>query len=205
MVIYADVLFLINLVINYMLLTLTARICDRPVRRLLCLLSAAMGGVYSVISAVRPALSTPVFRLTVGILMVLCVFFKYRRLVKAVLVFFALTAAFGGAVYALALLRGSSPNVLYTPASARVLIFSFAICYGVISLVFPRFAKHSGELSRVEIEHMGRALRMNAITDTGNSLRDPITGRRAVVVGAEDIAALFDAGTASVLLSVGKN
>ena len=49
MVLYADVLFLLNAVIDYILLLLSARMAGEPLRRSRFLLGAAIGGLYSVV------------------------------------------------------------------------------------------------------------------------------------------------------------
>ena len=37
----------------------------------------------------------------------------------------------------------------------------------------------------IELNYMGKLLRLTALQDTGNTLRDPITGRSVLVVGAD--------------------
>jgi stage II sporulation protein GA (sporulation sigma-E factor processing peptidase) len=48
--IYADVLFLINFIINYLLLFVTAKIAVLPLLRLKLILSASFGALYAVLS-----------------------------------------------------------------------------------------------------------------------------------------------------------
>ncbi|MBQ8024948.1 MAG: sigma-E processing peptidase SpoIIGA [Oscillospiraceae bacterium] len=203
MVVYADLLFLINWLINGLLLVITARICDYPAPRRLCLLGGALGAGYSVCVLYWPVLTHPLIKLSVGIAMVLCVFFRYGPFVRACLIFFAVSAAFGGAVYGAGLLTGRSLYGLYTPISLRVLILSFAVSYGLIRLVFARFGKHAGELAAVRIRLGDRTVNLHAIRDTGNSLKDPMTGRPAVVVSPDALAPLLDSGTVAILRQPG--
>lgn len=46
-------------------------------------------------------------------------------------------------------------------------------------------ADHGGQYLSVELNHGEKSVRLTALKDTGNSLRDPITGREVLVVGVE--------------------
>jgi stage II sporulation protein GA (sporulation sigma-E factor processing peptidase) len=97
-----DSLFLINLVINYIMLLVTAKICAGAMNRLRLLGAAVLGAVYSVAVVLpeTPFLRSPVLRVAVGLLMVLAAFGGKPRVIRHTLVFFAVSASFGGAVMA---------------------------------------------------------------------------------------------------------
>jgi stage II sporulation protein GA (sporulation sigma-E factor processing peptidase) len=103
--VYVDSLFVINLIVNYVMLLVTAKICVVGTKRLRLLLAAAAGAAYAV-AAVFPAaafLVNPFVKIAFGVLIALAAFGGGPRLLRAVLVFFAVSAAFGGVVMAASL------------------------------------------------------------------------------------------------------
>jgi stage II sporulation protein GA (sporulation sigma-E factor processing peptidase) len=194
-VVYVDSLFFINLVINYILLLVAAKVCAVKTPRLRLLAGAVLGALYSV-AAVLPLpafVIGPVIKLAVGILMVLAAFGGQARLLRLILVFFAAAAAFGGAVMAASLLGGGGwYGEVRLSVSLKVLILAFAVGYIILTIVFRRAARHrSGGIVTLEMRHGGREVRMRALCDTGNALTDPMTGRPVIVAGVGDIRPLL--------------
>jgi len=126
--------------------------------------------------------------------MVLIAFGSKRGLLRIGLIFFAVSAAFGGAVFALSLLGGSPapPGQLFLPVNLRVLLITFALCYLVMKLVFSRLGRDvGGQLFKIEITRRGRSVTCTGLLDTGHSLTDPITSAPVVVVEMEALLPLF--------------
>lgn len=197
-VIYADSLFLINLIINYIILLVTARICASGVKRLRLLGAAIFGALYSV-AVILPQtgfLENPFLKLAAGLLMVLLAYGGQARVLRLTLVFFAVSAAFGGVVMAASLLGGEGPNTGFlAPVDLRILIPAFAVCYVVLLLVFKRAGRlRSGGIVTLKLRHGGREVQMRALRDTGNALVDPMTGRSVIVAGVGDVTPLFPHG-----------
>jgi len=135
--IYADELFALNLVINYFILLATAKLCALPLKRVRFGFSAAIGAVYAVL-CLLPELSFfthPITKLCLGIAMALVAFGGAQRFLRVLLAFFAVSAAFGGAVYAASMLAGTGIEYgSYVNLSFRVLLLSFAVCYFVLTI-----------------------------------------------------------------------
>jgi stage II sporulation protein GA (sporulation sigma-E factor processing peptidase) len=169
---------------------MTAKICDAGVPRARLGIAAALGGLYAVFAAIfpEPLTSAPV-KAAAGIVMSAAAFGARPRIARLTAVFFAVSAAFAGAVLALSLLGGSG---LPVNIDMKLLFVVFAVCYAVFSLVF-RGAGRSGAESYISltIKLRERSLRVRALVDTGSSLRDPITGDRVAVIGAGESAPLF--------------
>ena len=184
-VIYIDTLFLLNALVDYLLLLAAARLAGEPLRRGRFALGAALGGLYAV------AIFLP------G-LMLLAAYGGSRRLLRQGVMFLALTCAFGGGVVAIGLLGGTGlalgNGVFYSALDLKVVLLSAAVCYGVITLVFQRLGRHSaasGELARVRLRLGERWVDLTALVDTGNTLTDPATGRPVVVAEGERLSGLF--------------
>ena len=89
-VIYVDTLFLLNALVDYLLLLCAARLAGEPLKRLRFALGAVLGGGYAV-AIFLPGLGfleRPACRLSAAVLMVLAAFWGSRRLGRQVLIFF---------------------------------------------------------------------------------------------------------------------
>ena len=107
-VIYVDTLFLLNGLIDYLLLLGAARLAGEPLRRLRSPAGAVPGGLYAV-ALFLPGLgflAHPLCRLACALLMLLAAYGGSRRLVRQGVIFLALSCALGGGVLAIGLLGG---------------------------------------------------------------------------------------------------
>lgn len=203
-IVYIDSLFFLNLAIDYLLLLATGKICALPLRRWRMALGALWGAAYAVLAVLRPGLfALAVVKLLAGAALPLIAFGAggKKRAPRAVLVFFAVSAAFGGAVYAACSLAGVSlTRGVYIPVSLKVLVLSFALCYAAFSLVFRRAGRRGERTTHeVSVTLAGRTAAFTALLDTGNELTDPVTGEGVLVAEAEAISALLDAESAALL------
>ena len=202
--IYVDSVFLLNFIINYFILLLTARVCSLPLKRWRYSLGAALGALYSV-AVLFPSfsfLSLPVLKLCLGAFMALISYSGSQNLIKPFLTFLAMSAAFGGAVFAISLFAGESfSGGFYINVSLRILLLSFAVCYFVLNLVFRRFGtRQQRETLSVSITLCGKTSEIVALRDTGNELYDPISGLPVMVTGLDAAKQLLPEDCALALL-----
>ena len=176
-VIYLDALFVLNLLADYLLCLSTGRICGLCLRRWRYLAAALLGALYAA-AVYLPGLrflSLPPLRLAAGLGMGLIAFGAERQPLRCAAVLLAVAAAFGGALWAISLASGGSGG--YVPLSGRILLLAFALCYGVLRLLFHFRARKAGRrLVSVTVGFLGREARFTALADTGNSLLDPLSG-----------------------------
>lgn len=193
--VYIDVLFLINLIINYLILFCTAHICSVRIRRWRFALSAALGATYAVLSFIFPVFTSSLAKLSVSLLMVLIAFGK-ENLLRRFFVFLFATLAFGGAVFALTFLLRSdfiemTGGVYYIHTSLSTLLFSSVFAFLLLSLIFRhRISDTPEKIIKLKIFSGERDISLLALRDTGNSLR---TSENApvVVCNFEPIRELF--------------
>ena len=194
-IIYIDRLFFLNFILDYLLLLCSARVCGVKLRRGRYLLGALFGAGFAAAS-IFPDLSflslSPV-KLAAGVLMALVAYGSEEKLLRCCLVFFAVSALFGGAVWAVSLQNGGSlHNPLYIPVSMPVLVLSFGVIYALLSLVFRRSIKNADiSVSEVHLEFMGNTAELRALHDSGNTLFDPITGSSVLIGSADTLSPLF--------------
>ena len=204
-VIYLDSLFGLNLLIDYCLVLASARVCGVVLHRWRYALAALIGALYAALMVLPGCgwLANGAMKLALGAAMALIAFGGEAHLVRCTVVFFAVSAAFGGAVYAASMLAGVSPGsgALVT-VSGRVLALSFAACYAAVSLVFRRRAKAADrEVRTVTVTLAGRSVTLKALRVSGNGGR--ARGGAAAVSSAARAAGRRSADTGGAQCAAG--
>ncbi|MBD5134010.1 MAG: sigma-E processing peptidase SpoIIGA [Clostridiales bacterium] len=187
-VVYIDLLFLLNLIANYLLLLAAGQMAGAVLRRWRIGLGAAAGALYAVLVFLPETgwLAHWLCKLAVGVLIALIAYGGERYLLRVIVLFFGASAALAGAVLGLELLGSVSltldHGVLYSQFDIRLLLLLFVVCYFVLSLFFRRLGRHSGrELVRLELKLELGTAEVTALVDTGHTLTDPADNRPVVV------------------------
>lgn len=172
MTVYLDLVMGLNFLVDFLLLQGTDRLAGFSGNRKRLLAAAALGAVYG------GACLLPGFRFLGGTLwrivslMLMCTLAFGWGAWKRWGVFLILSMALGG--MALHLRRGGGPVLVLAAAGLWILC---RVAFG---------GQVGGETYvPVEISSGEKTLRLLALRDTGNQLRDPITGERVVVIGPE--------------------
>lgn len=188
MVVYLDMLLLLNFVANYLLLLGTGRLTGAVLCRWRIILGAVAGAAYPALSLVPNAswlLQWPC-KILVGIVMVLISYGGEKRLLKITVFFFVASAALAGVIFAAGLLGAGElfleNGLVYSNLNFRLLLLIFVICYFVMSFFFRRAGRHdSKELVELKIEAVQKKAVLTALLDSGHTLTDPISNRPVVV------------------------
>lgn len=173
MVVYLDLVVLLNFAVDFLLLLGTNRLSGYPPGILRCSLAAALGGLYSGL-CLLPGISflgNPIWR-TVSLGVMGAVAFGCNAAAfKRSCLFLILAMALGG--IALSIGRGHISGLLLC-ASLQLLLCHAAFPEG--------FGKRFRSLRLTLGEKTVTAF---ALVDTGNTLTDPITGESVVVLSPE--------------------
>ena len=199
-VVYLDTLFLLNAVMDYLLLLCAARLAGEPLHRLRMALGALLGGGYAA-AVIMPGmrfLLHPGCKVGSAMLMVLIGLGGSRRLLRQMVIFFALACAFGGGVLAVSLLGGQGLSLggglVYSGMDIKMVLLSAAGCYLLFTLVLSRVGRHtaaSGELVQTSLRIFDKEVTFTSLVDTGNTLTDPVSGHSVMVADAHSVAQLF--------------
>lgn len=201
-VVYVDSVFVLNTLMDYLLVLSTGRLAGVPLRRKRYILAALLGGGYAV-AVFLPGggfLTAPPVKLAAGVLMALAAFGGEERFLRLTLLLFAVSSAMAGCVLGLGLLAGGGVpvvnGVFYTNVDARVLLIAAAAAYALLAVVFRASAKHGveGRLLPVRLCAGGRAAALTALWDTGNALREPGSGAPVLVVAPGALEGVLPAG-----------
>lgn len=196
MTVYIDVLFAVNMIINYLLLLATARIAKQSTSALRIALGSFAGAVYAVCMFFPQikALYTVAAKIAVSFILVAITFTirKPRTFFKTVFVFYITSFIFGGISLGIFYFTGAgtgtviSNGIFYYNLPLRMLIISSAIAYGVIRTVWKVYKSDKmRDYRKVDIYLHGKNVSLNALVDTGNMLSDPLTQTPVVVAEFE--------------------
>ena len=199
--VYADVLFLVNFAANYLLLSATARLSRwkaKPERLALSSLGGASYATLALVPCLRPLYSWPL-RLAAGALMVTASFPDVRgtRLYSLFLSFYlCCVVAAGTAVAISGLVSGSFGSYLATdpvpsPTPWWVMVSGFVVLAAVPLLLALSSHRPGASFLQIELEVDGRSVTLTGLLDTGNDLRDPVSGLPVIVVDLDSIKGIL--------------
>lgn len=187
--VYVDSLFALSLLTDYLLCLATGRLCALTLRRGRYLAAALLGAVYAV-AVFLPGLAflaLPVMQLVVAGFMGLVAFGGEERLWRCLAAFLALSATFGGMVWAVTLRRGGIVG-----ADLGLLLAVFLACYGGLTLLSKTKRRRADARTAEAALSLGeRRASFRVLLDTGNCLTDPVTGARVLVVSPGVLAELL--------------
>ncbi|MCL2437064.1 MAG: sigma-E processing peptidase SpoIIGA [Clostridiales bacterium] len=210
MEIYAEYLFIQNFAAGLLILLLTGKICGRSVKRLRLVLGSAACGLYAFVILVDMSSVTSVLgKLIFSSLLIVYTFavlqnkqmskIKQVKIGTKILITFYITSFFmGGATIAgmyLGGLRGMTANgAVYIASATYFNVISGILAAWLIGSVFAKYIKErtiTEKMHRkVTIEIGGVQWTFDAMIDTGNFLKEPITGKPVAILcrsAAEEI------------------
>ena len=198
-VVYLDSVFLLNGLMDYLLLLAAARLAGLGLKRRRYLLAAMFGGAYAaaVFLPQTGFLSQMPVKLAAGILMVLIAFGGEEKLLRLTLLVFLLSCALAGGVLVFGMLAGGGipvvSGIFYTDVSLGVLLAAATAAYLVLLVAFRFSAAHGirGEFLRVKVCVGTGKTEFSALLDSGNSLRDVQTGLPMLIVSWNAVRHLF--------------
>lgn len=174
MTVYLDVVMVLNFLVDFLLLLSANRLCGYQIIWGRAVLGALLGGAYGGICIVPgfAFLGNMLWRVVCLLIMGFLTFGFSISGFRRTLVFLLLSMALGG--IALGLGNGGFWRVLLGAAGlAALCFFGFRNCLG------------SSTYLPVELEYEKKHIHLTALQDTGNTLRDPVTGRPVLVVSGD--------------------
>ncbi len=202
MTIYVDVLLAVNLYINYFLIRGAAQLMRRRITAGRCLLAAAAGSLFSlcILLPELPFVLNALIKVVSCLATVIAAFGRQERsqLIISVLCFLSISFMYAGLMLALWMFAAPmgmlcrNGAVYFDIPIIAVTIFTIA-AYGIVALL--RYISdrngRSCERAQVRISLGADSVRLTGISDTGNGLCDPFSGRPVVICSAERISEMI--------------
>lgn len=201
-VIYVDILLMINLLVNFLMLSAAGLLVKTPTRSWRILLSAAIGAVYSLIIFL-PDMNL-FFSIALRVICFAAMLFtafsirSVKDFLRAGGGFLMANFAFAGITLAIWLMFKPDGltyknGAVYFDISAVTLLLTSAACYAVIRLIsyFMRRNAPDSHTATVRIDYRGKEAECAALIDTGSSLKEPFSSYPAIVFEYGAIASVL--------------
>lgn len=174
MTVYLDLVILLNFLVDGLLLVGANRLTGHLPGWRRCALGALLGGIYAGV-CMLPGwrfLGNVVWRMAVLAAMAVIAYGWNMGALRRGTIFVLLSLALGG--MAIGLGKGDFASLIFSAAGIALLC--------VLGIRSPLGID---KYQRVELQWQGKRMSVTALVDTGNTLRDPITGACILVVGTD--------------------
>lgn len=201
-VVYVDVLLLENFLMNFLLLYTLKRICNIKAKTLNIAVAALIGALY-VVFIFFPEFNvmyTLLMKFMMSLIMIVVSFtpHKIKDLIKIVILFYIETFIAGGSIIAIFYLTNKNIDItkgaLITDVSSIYLVIGVFVAILFVKLGFDYFENHyRTNWNKIEIQIVleNRKCRINALIDTGNTLKDPVSNVPVIVAYQKSLIELF--------------
>ena len=194
MTIYVDVVLIENIAMNYITLFATAIISKSEVKILKILLSSIIGGIYAILAYIAN-LST-LFNLFLKIFLSISMVYisykpkKIKSLVKQLILFYLVSFTFGGAAFMLLYFLKPQDIISKNGMLIGTYPIKVALLGGIVgfTIIVIGFKTIKGKLStkniycEIEIVFRDKNQVVKTMIDSGNQLKEPITGFPVIIV-----------------------
>ena len=194
MTIYLDVIFLENIVINYIILYVTGLISKSKIKQKKILLGAAIGAIYSIIYYLLKLkiYSSFVLKIILSIVIIYIAFNSnsFKDLLKKVLLFYLTSFVFGGAAISIIYMVNSQNitilnGVLVGSYTLKTILIGIIVAYFTTIIAFKIIKTRISKkdlICDISIILNNKEIKTKAMIDTGNLLKEPITNLPVIVM-----------------------
>lgn len=194
MTIYIDIILMENLIMNFIILYATGLVLKRKIKNIRLILASLLGAVYSLLAYISTfeIYTNMILKIILSILIVYIAFNaqNVKQIGKDLLLFYLISFVFGGATFALIYIIKPQDilmkNGLFLgtyPLKTVILgaIIAFVIVITAFKIVKSKFSAKD-MYCKIKIKLNEKQIETNAMIDTGNLLKEPITNTPVIVV-----------------------
>lgn len=198
MIVYIDVIFLENIIMNYGILYTTFSIKKIKASKMKIFISSIIGAIYSILTFIPyiKFANNFIIKIFISIIMILIISKdrKLKKIIEIILLFYLVSFSMGGIAFAFAFIGNKKifnynrGIIIEFPTSISLMALVMGIC--LIKKVFKNikvFIKKTDIYYKIEIYIEEKKASITAILDTGNMLKDPITQAPVIVVNKNSI------------------
>ena len=199
MSIYLDIVFIENVIMNYIILLATVIITKEKLNQIRIIISSIIGGIYAVSYYVTKfsAYITISAKVILSIVMIYIAINpkSIKKMMKELIIFYLTSFAFGGC--AIAVLYTIKPQNIINKKGSLIGIYPIKVALiggiiGFITIIIAfKLVKNKMSIKdlfcTVKIIDNGTKKKVKALLDTGNFLKDPITKLPVIIVEKEKL------------------
>lgn len=185
MTVYADEIFFLNALLDFLLLQTANLLSDSPQKPYRALLAAAFGGLFAVLAAAIPLFGGAAWQTAAFACMSVIAYGACKAALRRAALLLLICCGFGGIALLAAVLCRCRMQILHgVPCfqiSKRFLILLAGGMYAAVWVTIRRLCRHAGGLVRVKFTVSGKSAEVTALCDTGNTLKDPVSAEPVVI------------------------
>lgn len=193
MIIYLDIIFVENLFMNYIILYGTGFLQKINMKNFKLIISSAIGAIYAIIEYLRiiPIYSNFLMKALLSIIMI---YISYNpqsvsKMCKELLMFYLVSFATGGCALALMYLISPKSVILRNGVFVGIYPFKIILTAGAVGFIIIQYAfkinkktlRKKELICNLEIFINKKSIKMKAFIDSGNILKEPISGMPVIV------------------------
>lgn len=201
MTVYIDIIFLENILMNYIILfaTLVVIKSRAEYQQIRLILSSIIGSCYAVIVYldILPIYSNIFMKIVLSIIMVYVAFGapNVKQLLKQILIFYLVSFIFGGCTFALIYFIKPENVKINNGVFVGTYPIKVTLIAGVVAFIVTQIAfkinknklNNKNAFLNIEIFFEEKILKVKALLDSGNMLTEPISKLPVIIVEKEEL------------------
>lgn len=213
MTIYIDIIFIENLIINYIILYVTGVITKAKIKNKKLIISSIIGATYSIIYYILKLeiYSSFILKIILSAIMIYIAYDtkSFKTLWKKIILFYLVSFVFAGAALGIIYMVNSQDitiqnGVLVGSYTIKTILIGIIIAFIIINVGFDIVKTKISKkdlICDMEIKINNKTIKTKAMIDTGNFLKEPITNIPVAVV---EHTLLYDAIPKEILNNMDK-
>ena len=194
MTVYLDIVFLENIIINYIIIYTTGIISKAKIKQLKIFIGATIGAVYSIIYYILKLkiYSNIIVKIILSIVIIYISFNpkNIKELSKQTLLFYLISFVFGGASIAIIYMTNThnitiQNGVLVGNYTIKTILIGIVVAHFTIIIAYNIIKTKISKkdlICDICIDVEGKIIESKAMIDTGNLLKEPITNTPVIVM-----------------------
>lgn len=207
-----EYILFVNLVINFIILYITKKTTKTKTSFLRLFLASLIGAVYSIFALMIDFMFLFIIKICLSILIVIVAFnpAKMKHFLKLYATFFIVTFVFGGATFGLFYLTETEGILSKSlkKLSINTIVIAIALSLVLIKVVLSFIEirnNRSRVITSIKIKLNEYEVKLPALIDTGNSLKDPISNEPVIVVEFNAVKKLLPYEISDIFLRYKEN
>ncbi len=194
MTVYLDIVFLENVLMNYIIIFATGVVIKEELKKWRMFFGSCVGAVYTIVMYLNiiPIYSNFIMKLILSFVIVY-ISFKPRsvkKFIKDLIIFYLVSFVFGGCVFALMYFvqpkMAQIKNGVFVGAyPLKVALIGGIVAFIIVQISFKMVKTRLNKkdmIFDIEVLINGNSTKIKGLLDTGNLLKDPITGFPVIVI-----------------------
>ncbi len=201
-VVYADILFVLNAIITFLMLNLTTDFLKSDAQPARIIFGSLVGGIYSfIIFAPEVKIFLSIIIKSIMLLSIVLISFKatsLRKYLKCIFLFLFISFVFSGVMYffAFSFLKNKvymKNGYIYFDIGPLEIIVFIGICFFAIKLLRKALLskKNNDFIYELMINYNNKNIKIKALYDSGNAVRDPFTGKPVIIINLSEMSVLL--------------